>query len=302
MCRRVTIFLSSCKSASYDGLSVQQLHITIFWHTFCFQFAIRNLCMTTICHVSTGSNMKHLTFYPGASPHGSYLRKRWSGLAIAIWLALFPMAIVQSQVIITCPNTITIDCSVNPVPANTGNASATTNCPFGSAIIFTYLDDDSQLVGCMGTGVLKRTWTATDLCGQAATCIQNIIIEDNTSPTLTCPSFIIISCNSDTTPATIGMAIANDNCTPQNEITITYTDHTQNLSGCNGTGSFTRHWNAIDMCGNIAACIQTIVVIDNQAPVLIVPPPVTISCEENTTVENTGAATATDNCSATPTI
>lgn len=240
--------------------------------------------------------MKHLTFYPGSSPHGAFQRKSLTGLILSIWLIMSPIVLLQGQVTITCPSTITISCSILPDPNVTGTATATTNCPFSGTVNITYTDDNSLLTGCMGTGVLKRTWTATDLCGASATCIQNIIVEDNTSPTLSCPSFIIISCDSDTTPATLGMAIATDNCTPTNQIIITYSDHIQNLGNCNGTGSFTRHWQAMDMCGNVAACIQTIVIIDNIAPVLSVPAAITISCDQNTNTSTTGLATATDNC------
>src|SRR5688572_15775997 len=125
-------------------------------------FAIRNLCMTNIRHASTGSNMKHLTFYPGASPHGSSLKRSWLGCVIAMWLAFAPVAILQSQVTITCPLPVTIGCSVDPVPANTGSATASTGCPFSTFVNFSYQDDVSQLTGCMGTGLIRRTWTATD--------------------------------------------------------------------------------------------------------------------------------------------
>src|SRR6187551_366518 len=120
------------------------------------------------------------------------------------------------------------------------------------------------MTGCMGTGTITRTWKATDQCGASATCIQSIVVEDNTSPT--------------------------------NLITITHTDHLENLGQCNGTGSFTRHWTATDMCGNVAACIQTIVIIDNTAPVLNLPPSLTISCEQSTSTSFTGQAEAFDNC------
>ncbi len=150
--------------------------------------------------------------------------------------------------------------------------------------------------GCMGTGTILRTWTATDQCGHAANCVQSIVVEDNTSPTLTCPPFMVISCDTDTAAAHLGMAVAMDNCTPTHMIKITYTDNTTNLNQCNGTGSFTRHWRAEDMCGNIAVCIQSIVITDTQAPVLSVPPSLTISCEQSTGVEFTGTATAVDNC------
>ena len=278
------------------------LHIKENWHTFCSSFAIRNLCMTIIRHATTGSNMKHLTFYPGASPHARSLFGKWPGYILACCLALTPVAVTYSQVTITCPSTITISCNVDPSPANTGTATASSSCPISQAVTLTYQDDNSLLNGCMGTGVLKRTWTATDVCGAASSCIQNIIIEDNTSPTLSCPSFVVISCDSDTTPANLGMAIASDNCTPTALISISYTDHTENLNQCNGTGSFTRHWQAEDMCGNIAACIQTIVITDNQAPQLTLPPSITISCEQNTDPSTTGTATAIDNCTDAPTV
>ncbi|MBK9981725.1 MAG: HYR domain-containing protein [Saprospiraceae bacterium] len=213
-------------------------------------------------------------------------------------LALASMAPILGQVTITCPTTITISCNVNPIPANTGTATASTLCA-SSAVAITYADNVSQMTGCMGTGILKRTWTATDQCGFSASCLQNIRVEDNTSPTLTCPPFIVISCETDTTPAQLGMAIAMDNCTPTELITISYTDHTQNLGHCNGTGSFTRHWSATDMCGNVAVCIQTVVIIDNTKPILTIPPAITIACTQSTSVAVTGQATATDNCTST---
>ncbi len=240
--------------------------------------------------------MKNLIFYSGASPHGSSLKKRLTWCMMSAWLTLAPGAILSGQVSITCPSTITISCSVVPLPNITGNATATTLCGTSSVVTITYTDNNSQLTGCMGTGILLRTWTATDQCGFSASCTQTIRVEDNTSPTLTCPSFIVISCEIDTSPVQLGMAIAMDNCTPTNLISITYTDHTQNLGLCNGTGFFTRHWSATDMCSNVALCIQTVVVIDNTAPQLTIPPSITISCEQNTNVEITGSATAADNC------
>lgn len=239
--------------------------------------------------------MKNLIFYPGASPQHTS-PKRWLGLAMSIWLAFFITTATNAQVSITCPGTITISCSVAPDPSLTGQATATTGCSTSPSVNITHQDDTSLLNGCMGTGVLRRTWTATDQCGQSATCIQNIVIEDSTSPTLTCPAFVTISCEADTSPVSLGFAIATDNCTPANLIAITYSDHTQNLNQCNGTGSFTRHWQAVDMCGNVAACIQTIVITDTKKPILTIPASVTINCNDSSNPSFTGTATATDNC------
>jgi hypothetical protein len=254
--------------------------------------------MTITRHVTTGSNMKNRIFYPGSSPHGHPFCRRAAKWVISGWLAIAPFVFILGQVTITCPPTLTIPCSLPPTPSNTGTATATTGCGISSNVTVTYQDNSGQMNGCMGTGTLLRTWTATDVCGATATCVQSIVVEDRTSPTLTCPSFTVISCESDTTPATLGMAVATDDCTPVNLITISYTDQTHNLGQCNGTGTFTRHWSAIDMCGNIASCIQTIVIIDNTLPVLTVPASLTISCDQNTSLEITGNASASDNCTA----
>nr|MDQ3017556.1 hypothetical protein [Bacteroidota bacterium] len=244
--------------------------------------------------------MKNL-MYSGASPQGPFER-RWWGFVLSVWLAFLPLTITTAQVTITCPSTITISCSVDPDPSLTGTATATTTCGSSPFVNVTFQDNTTLLNGCMGTGVLRRTWTATDLCGSSKSCIQNIVIEDRTSPTLTCPSFVAISCEADTSAIALGMALATDDCTPTNLIAITYNDHTENLGQCNGTGSFTRHWQAVDMCGNAAQCIQTIVIRDTKKPILTIPASVTISCEESTATTHTGLATATDNCTPTTNI
>jgi hypothetical protein len=39
---------------------------------------------------------------------------------------------------------------------------------------------------CIGTYSTTRTWTATDDCGNTATCSGTIIVQDVTPPTITC--------------------------------------------------------------------------------------------------------------------
>lgn len=241
--------------------------------------------------------MKTLFYYPDAQIRPLVTRRVFGFLRILV-LALFSTVGLKAQVTITCPPTVNISCSTNPIPTNTGTATATTLCGVSSAVNVTYQDNNNQMTGCMGTGTKLRTWTATDACGFSATCVQTIVIEDNTSPTLTCPPFMVVSCETDISPQNLGMAEASDNCTPTGMILITYTDNAQNLNQCNGSGTLTRNWQAEDQCGNIAVCIQTIVIVDNTIPVLTIPAPVTVSCNGSTDPSITGNATATDNCTA----
>ncbi len=62
--------------------------------------------------------------------------------------------------------------------------------------------------------------------------------------------------------------------------------------------SFTRTWTVTDDCGNSATCTQIISVIDSTSPTIICPPSVVVNCIDGSIdPDDTGMATATDNCS-----
>src|SRR4029453_17844503 len=102
-----------------------------------------------------------------------------------------------------------------------------------------------------------------------------------------------------TLPANTGSATATDNCdsTPA----ITFSDVT--IGGlCPQELTITRTWRATDDCGKNSTCKQIITINDSQAPIITCPPNITIECTASTLPANTGSATATDNCDATPLI
>jgi large repetitive protein len=198
--------------------------------------------------------------------------------------------------VITCPADLTISCNDSRLPANTGQATATDNCTAVSGLNISYSDNTTGLTGCNGTGVLLRTWRATDACGNQATCVQRITIRDVTAPVITCPPNITISCSDSRLPAVTGTATATDNCSAIPAIAISYTDNTAGLTGCNGTGVLVRTWRAVDACGNQSTCEQRITIQDLTPPAITCPPPITIKCTESSLPANTGRASATDNC------
>ena len=75
---------------------------------------------------------------------------------------------------IVCAENVTVSCEDSTEPAATGSPTATDNCSAAGNITFDFVDDDSAvLAGCGGiSGVLKRTWTATDECGNVNDCEQ----------------------------------------------------------------------------------------------------------------------------------
>jgi hypothetical protein len=185
---------------------------------------------------------------------------------------------------IICPSDLTIDCSGSTDPVNTGEATATDDC---GTVTLTYTDVTTGI--CPKT--LTRTWQAEDLCGNIATCVQLISIDDQTPPILTCPSDLTLDCGASLDTANTGVTIVSVNC---GSGVVSYAD--VRSGSCPET--LTRTWTAEDDCGNIASCDQIITIADDTPPVITCPSDVTVDCNANTFPSSTGLATATDACGA----
>jgi hypothetical protein len=131
--------------------------------------------------------------------------------------------------------------------------------------------------------IIERTWTATDTCGNSASCVQTITIEDTTPPVVTCPPDAQFECEF----GDPGVATAVDAC--GGDITPTSNDVIISES-C--PYEIERTWTATDTCGNSASCVQIITVTDTTAPVVTCPPDAVFECE----MGDAGEATAWDDC------
>ncbi|PWA08506.1 hypothetical protein DB891_11815, partial [Flavobacterium laiguense] len=220
-----------------------------------------------------------------------FVRTRTSGSSGQSELKDFPGAPFQLQLctdrvppVITCPVvTSPINCPATP---SFGVATATDNCP--GTIPITFVDVTTP-GNCPGNYSVTRTWTATDACGNTASCSRTIQVRDVTPPVITCPTVTSpIDC-----PATpsFGAATATDTCDPT--VAITFADVTT-PGNCPGNYSVTRTWTATDDCGNTASCSRTIQVRDITPPVITCPTVTSpIDCPATPSF---GTATATDTC------
>ncbi len=195
------------------------------------------------------------------------------------------------------PANVTVQCSAIPAAAT---ASATDNCTPGNYIRITYVQDTIRAAGaCQNNYQLRRVWTATDLCGNAATHTQIVTVQDNIRPTLTwtgaAPADVAVECSA--IPAAV-TATATDNCTPGNYIRITYVQDTLRANGgCQNSYQLRRVWTATDLCGNASTHTQIVTVTDNTRPTLTwtgtAPGAVAVECSA---IPAAATATATDNC------
>lgn len=74
-----------------------------------------------------------------------------------------------------CPGTGKVYCGSPITPDFTGEATATSTCP--GEVVITYSDSASLGATCPTrrfNSIIERTWTATDACGNTASCVQNI--------------------------------------------------------------------------------------------------------------------------------
>jgi hypothetical protein len=189
---------------------------------------------------------------------------------------------------IVCPADALYECGENVPACDPADATASDNVGVFSV---TCVDTPTA------TGLI-RTYTATDSCGNSASCAQIITIDDDTPPTFVdCVPEIRVQCLADVPPCPATMPVF-DECLGPIVAPVTCSDGPLVGGVCGGT--ITRTITVSDAAGNTAICVQTITVDDTTPPSIVCPPDVTIECTASTDPENTGFATATDNCAPAP--
>lgn len=175
----------------------------------------------------------------------------------------------------------TVECDSVPEAAV---VSATDNCSPAPV----QFGESTTPGACQGEGVLTRTWSAADDCGNTATQDQLIVLVDTTPPRLIgVPVDVVAECDAVPAPAIV---TASDNCS---DPTV---DFEETLTAGSGAGKATimRTWTATDACGNSASATQIITVVDTTAPIFdSTPPDLTAECDA---VPVPAAVTAVDNC------
>jgi large repetitive protein len=152
-------------------------------------------------------------------------------------------------------------------------------------------DAKTSVDGCKG--IITRTWTATDACGNSAVKTQKVTLVDTKAPVFS-PNVVDMTVSCNEIPAETVLPPVTDNCDRQVKITL---DSKSSLVGCRTL--ITRTWTATDACGNIAVKTQKITVADIKSPVFagnIVD--MTVSCNE--IPAETLQPTVSDNCDKQP--
>ncbi len=162
---------------------------------------------------------------------------------------------------VSCPPASlgTIECN-DPIPPAAVNQAqfealgATINGLICDAITVMSVDDIFPPGDICGGQTLTRTYTISDETSSEM-CVQTLDINPPPGPTIICPPDITIDCNGSDEPSETGTAIASVVCGAAP--ILDYSDMVVD-GNCNWECTIERNWTAVDECGNVNDCIQTI--------------------------------------------
>jgi len=263
-----------------------------------------DLCDSSVANLVKSSG----GFVAGACSQGGSYTNSWTvtddcGNRSAVYNQVITLQDNTAPVIIR-PSDQAISCSDSSAPSATGTATATDNCD--PAPVVTYTDVQTPGI-CSGNMTINRTWKATDHCGNSATSLQRIYIQDVDPPVITCPVSGNQSVNTNSgnyyvKPDASWNATATDGCSSYT-LSATLTGATSGaalltLTGVSfNSGVTTVTWNAADACGNRSFCSFTVTVnAGADLSVSIAALPATATLGQNLTytvwVKNLGPSTA----------
>lgn len=201
---------------------------------------------------------------------------------------------------IVCPAPVNVQCASQVPAGSTTAVMVNDNC--GGPVDVTIAPDVTTDVECDNRFTITRVYTATDVCGNSATCAHIITVFDDVAPTLVCPGPVNVECAADVPPANPdGISTASDNC--GGEVTVTVLPDLTINQTCDNRFTLVRTYVATDDCGNSGTCTQLINVFDDTPPTLTCPQLISVQCASLVPPVDINSVTGeSDNCSGIPTI
>lgn len=209
----------------------------------------------------------------------------------------------QAPVIVCAPDQVQSTtaglCTWKPTSAEPiVRPTVTDNCT-DCAVVVTFVRSDGKTAinNKYAEGETFITWTATDCCGNSASCVQRILVEDNEAPVISPDEATIeVSVGDDCTytlPDIRTLVTITDNCDPDANVEQTPPEGT-----VWGPGTYQVAVNANDSHQNNAEAQFTFVVKDTTPPVFtLCPQDIEVYADAGKcTAKVTWLVSATDNC------
>ena len=160
--------------------------------------------------------------------------------------------------VITAPLNVTVtpNLGCEAIGVSLGTPVTSDNCSVAS------VSNDAPAIYPIGTTTV--TWTVTDAAGNISTATQLVNVVDQTAPTAIAPADVVVTSNNycEATGVQLGMPNATDNCT--NDLVVT-----NNAPETYPLGNTIVTWTITDAAGNITTVDQTVTVVDESAPIVL---------------------------------
>jgi gliding motility-associated-like protein len=160
--------------------------------------------------------------------------------------------------VITAPLNVTVtpNLGCEAIGVTLGSPTTSDNC--GVATV----SNDAPAIYPIGTTTV--TWTVTDASGNVASATQLVTVVDQTAPSAFAPANVTVASNSncEATDVELGLPNATDNCT--NNLVVS-----NNAPTTYPLGSTIVTWTITDAAGNTTTVDQTVTVVDQTAPVVL---------------------------------
>lgn len=159
------------------------------------------------------------------------------------------------------PPPVSVECLADVPPPDISVVSdEADNC---GAPVVTFVGEASDGNTC--PGIITRTYSVTDACGNSINVEQTITVDDVTDPVISnCPADITVPADPVTCDAVVSWTepTATDNCS----LASFTASHAPGSVFAPGTTNVT--YTAVDDCGNTVTCSFNVNVIDDEAPVI----------------------------------
>jgi len=215
----------------------------------------------------------------------------------------------------TCSFTVTVTDNENPTvvcPASSTQSTTSSSCDLAVTVatptvadncsVSSSTNDFNNTTNASGTypvGTTTVVYTVSDPTGNTATCSFTVTVEDDETPTISCPASSTNNTDASVCTAvlTIAAPTASDNCSGIASVTNDF-NNTSNAGGTYTLGTTTVVFTATDNAGNTATCSFDVTVEDNENPTISCPSSVTQSNDAGVcnAVVSPSAPTAADNC------
>jgi hypothetical protein len=127
--------------------------------------------------------------------------------------------------------------------------------------------DDAS--GTYPLGTTTITWTVSDAAGNTAQCTQEIGVNDDEFPQITCSADVLQTADADACEAMVGVIapLISDNCA--GSVLINDYNGTSDGTDSYPVGSTDVTWTVTDASGNSTTCVQVIEITDDQLPMAV---------------------------------